>query len=407
MTTRSYTGYRSFSYLEPGVDYREFEAAPDVDRLPPFDLGLTAEQEARASRLLTENIVVSLHDHPVRLPADPEKELSAWNREARLAYGYDGLSRSGMDAVIDNLGWGACESRSGWKWDDVITDLGMRYCDFAHQDYVIRAESVGDIRRAHAEGRLAVIAGLEGAALIENEIDRLDVLHGLGVRQIGIAYSDSNSLGGGLREQRDGGLTALGRRAVRRMNQLGMAIDLSHAGDRTALDVLDVSDSPVLITHAGARGLWATPRMKPDEVIRGCADKGGMIGIEAAPHTTVSPAHPRHTIDSVMDHFEYCVDLVGIEYVGFGPDTFFGDHMGLHRAMSEKLGLKEAVGSGPAHEQVDHVAGMENPGECLPNATRWLVKHGYSDAEIAAVIGGNALRVLGNIWEGTSRGGAA
>ncbi|MCQ6468446.1 dipeptidase, partial [Vibrio parahaemolyticus] len=86
------------------------------------------------------------------------------------------------------------------------------------------------IRRAHAEGRLAVVAGLEGAALIENEVDRLDVLYGLGVRQIGIAYSDANALGSGLREHGDGGLTALGRRAVRRMNQLGMAIDVSHSG---------------------------------------------------------------------------------------------------------------------------------------------------------------------------------
>jgi len=398
VTPTRYSGYQSFSYLERGTDFREFTPAADVDRLPPHDLGLTAEQEERAARLLADNIVVSLHDHPVRLPERAEAELLAWNREARLAYGYEGLSRSGMDAVFDNLGWGACESRSGWKWDDVITDLGMRFCDFAHQDYVIRAGSTDDIRRAHAEGRLAVVAGLEGAALIENELDRIDVLYGLGVRQMGIAYSDANSLGGGLREKRDGGLTTFGRRAVRRMNQLGMAIDLSHAGDRTALDVIEASERPVLITHAGARGLWDTPRMKPDEVIRACAAAGGLIGIEAAPHTTVSPQHRRHTIESVMDHFRYCVDLVGIEHVGFGPDTFFGDHMGLHHAMSERLGVQEMLASGPAHEQVDYVAGLENPGECMRNVTRWLVAHGYSDEDIAAVTGGNALRVLDKIW---------
>ncbi|AGP61298.1 dipeptidase [Streptomyces rapamycinicus] len=398
MATSRYAGYRSFSYLEPGQDYAEFTLAAEVDRLPPHDLGLTMEEEARAERLLTENIAVSLHDHPVRLPEKAEAELFAWTREARLAYGYEGLSRSGLDALFDNLGWGACESRNGWKWDDVITDLGMRLCDFAHQDYVTRAESVDDIRRAHAEDRLAVVAGLEGAALIENEVDRLDVLYGLGIRQMGIAYSDANSLGSGLREKSDGGLTAFGRRAVRRMNQLGIAIDLSHAGDLTALDVIEASEKPVLITHAGARGLWDTPRMKPDEVIRACAESGGMIGIEAAPHTTVSPDHRRHTIESVMDHFRYCVDLVGIKHVGFGPDTFFGDHMGLHHAMSEKLGVADAITSGPRFEPVEHVAGLENPGECFRNITRWLVKHGYSDAEIAAVIGGNALRVLDKIW---------
>jgi membrane dipeptidase len=397
MTANRYTGYQSFSYLEPGTDYPEFTLAADIDRLPGHDLGLTAAQEARAARLLADNIVVSLHDHPVRLPERAETELLAWNREGRLAYGYEGLSRSGMDAVFDNMGWGACESRNGWKWDDVITDLGMRFCDFAHQDYVIRAESVDDIRRAHAEGRLAVIPGLEGAALIENEVDRLDVLYGLGIRQLGVAYSDSNALGGGLGEQHDGGLTALGRRAVRRMNQLGIAIDLSHAGDRTTLDVIEASDKPVLITHAGARGLWDTRRMKPDEIILACARAGGIIGIEAAPNTTISPQHRRHTIESVMDHFQYCVDLVGIEHVGFGPDTFFGDHRGLHHAMSQKFNVK-AITSGPAFEPVDYVAGLENPGECFPNITRWLVKHGYSDADIAAVTGGNVLRVLEKIW---------
>ncbi|CDR02774.1 dipeptidase [Streptomyces iranensis] len=398
MATKRYTGYRSFSYLEAGKDYTEFTPSADVDRLPEHDLGLTADEQARAERLLTDNIAVSLHDHPVRLPQRAKTELLQWNREARLAYGYEGLSRSGLDAVFDNLGWGACESRNGWKWDDVITDLGMRWCDFAHQDYVIRAESVADIRRAHAEGQLAVVAGLEGAALIENEIDRLDVLHGLGIRQIGIAYSDANSLGSGLREESDGGLTSLGRRAVRRMNQLGIAIDLSHAGDRTALEVIEASDKPVLITHAGARGLWNTARMKPDEVIRACAATGGMIGIEAAPYTTVSPQHRRHTIESVMDHFRYCVDLVGIEHVGFGPDTFFGDHLDLHHVMSHKWGVADTIRSGPEFETIESVAGLENPGECFRNITRWLVKHGYSDKDISAVIGGNALRVLEKIW---------
>lgn len=397
MTAKRYSGYQSFSYLEAGTDFPEFTLAADVDRLPGHDLGLTDEQEARAARLLADNVVVSLHDHPVRLPEQAGTDLFAWNREGRLAYGYEGLSLSGLDAVFDNMGWGACESRYGWKWDDVITDLGMRFCDFAHQDYVIRAESVDDLRRAHAEGRLAVVPGLEGAALIENEIDRLDVLYGLGIRQIGVAYSDSNSLGGGLREKHDGGLTTFGRRAVRRMNQLGMAIDLSHAGDRTALDVIEASDKPVLITHAGARGLWATPRMKPDEVILACAQAGGVIGIEAAPHTTVSPQHRRHTIESVMDHFQYCVDLVGIEHVGFGPDTFFGDHLGFHHAMADRLGVA-AIMSGPAYEPVEYVEGLENPGECFANITRWLVKHDYSDADIAAVTGGNALRVLDKIW---------
>ena len=114
------------------------------------------------------------------------------------------------------------------------------------------------------------------------------------------------------------------------MNQLGLAIDLSHASDRTALDTCEQSSKPVFITHAGARGVWDTRRMKPDDVLRAVAGTGGVIGMSAAPHTTLSAGHPRHTIESVMDHFQYCVELVGLQHVAFGPDTLYGDHVGLH-----------------------------------------------------------------------------
>src|SRR5713101_2669878 len=96
------------------------------------------------------------------------------------------------------------------------------------------------------------------------------------------------ALGAGLREARDGGLPDLGRQAVRRMNQLGIAIDVSHSGDQTSLDTIEASEKPIFVTHAGARALWRTRRMKPDEVIRACAEKGGVFGIEAAPHTTLT-----------------------------------------------------------------------------------------------------------------------
>ena len=398
MSESRYAGYRSYSYLEAGTDYPVFDLDAELDRVPAYDLGLDTAQAERTRRLVEENVVISLHDHPQVFPRDVGR-IREYIRTGREHTGYAGLSRSGMTAVFDNLmdGTACVTSKSGWKWDDILYDLGMRLSDIAHQDYVRIAYGTEDILDAHENGQVALVMSLEAATPIENEVDRIDILYGFGIRQMGIAYSEANGLGSGLKEDGDGGLTAFGRRAVERMNKLGIAIDVSHSGDRTCLDTFEASDKPVFITHAGARGVWPTPRMKPDDVLRACAESGGVLGLEAAPHTTLSPDHPRHSLESVMDHFTYCVELMGIEHVAFGPDTLYGDHVGLHHLFASNLGVHDAH-KGPAYEEVPYVAGLENPTECFPNIVGWLVKHGYSDDEITAVIGGNIMRVLKQVW---------
>ena len=398
MKQKRYDGYNSFQYLEPDVDYKSYPLAKQVGRVPEFTVAVDDQQEDRVKRLFQENLVISLHDHCFIAP-DDLSQFMEFRRQGRDWTGYEGLARSGLDAVFDNLmnGTAMITSKGGWKWDDIIFDIGMRLSDIAHQDMVFLATTTDDLWRAKNDGRVAFILSLEGAAMIENELDRIDVLYGLGVRCLGIAYSEANALGAGLREPNDGGLTQFGRDAVRRMNKLGMAIDISHSGDRTSLDTIEVSEKPIFITHAGARALWDSKRLKPDDVIKACAAKGGVIGIEAAPHTTITQRHPRHTIESVMEHFEYCVDLVGIDHVTFGPDAVFGDHVGLHHALAEQLSIKQSRGA-LTYPEVEYVQGFENPAETFPNAIRWLVAHGYSDEDIAKAVGGNVLRVLNEVW---------
>lgn len=398
MATTRYSGYRSYSYLREGEDYAPFELAAEIGRVPPYAQPLTEDERARVRSLLESSIVISLHDHPVVFPRRMEETI-AYNRTARQRTGFEGLSRSWMTCVVDNLmdGTGCITSQYGWKWDDAVLDIGMRLCDIAHQDYVVHATGVRDILDCKSSGRLAWVLGMEAATPIENEVDRIDVLYGLGVRQMGIAYSEANALGSGLRERRDGGLTVFGRRCVERMNRLGMAIDVSHSGDVTSRDVVEASEQPVLITHAGSRTVWNSPRMKPDDVIVACAQRGGVIGVEAAPHTTISRTHPRHSIDSVMDHVLHCIDLVGIDHVAFGPDTLFGDHVGLHDLFAAQLSVRDIQGA-EGFERVAYVDGLENPGECFENIVGWLVRHGFSDDDIRKLIGDNVLRVLGEIW---------
>ncbi|QNN53236.1 dipeptidase [Nocardioides mesophilus] len=398
MTDDTTEAYVSYGYLEPGV-LPEIPLAPELDRVPPYTPELSAEQQERADRLLTDNIVISLHDHPVRFP-DDMRDTPAYNRTGRQHTAFRGLAGSRMTVVFDNMmdGTACVTGNAPWRWSDIVTDLGMRQADLAHQDEVEVVRTVADIHRVHAAGKVGLVFGLEAATPIENELDRLDVLYGLGLRQIGIAYSDANALGCGLNESYDGGLTDFGRRAIHRMNALGLAIDVSHSSDRTGIDTCAASDAPVFITHAGAKGVWDTPRMKSDDVLRAIADTGGVIGMSAAPHTTLSHEHPRHTILSVMDHFHYCVDLVGIDHVAFGPDTLYGDHVGLHTVFGHLLKLGAAAVGGPSFEKVEYVDGLENPTENFTNICGRLVADGFSDDDIAKVLGGNILRALEEIW---------
>ena len=403
---KRYSGYQSFDFLEKGKDFKEFELIQGENAFESYLIPLTPQQEMRVKELAEKYIMISLHEHPHLFPADI-KLTTAYEKEVRIFTAYAALANSYWDCVFDNFmdGTAMITSKSGWKWSDVIYDLGMRFCDLAHQDFIIKCEKVEDIYRAHQEGRIALVAAQEAATMIENELDRIEILYGFGVRVMGITYSESNCLGSGLREPGDGGLTGFGYQAVERMNKIGMAIDCAHSSDQTTLDVIAASRKPVFLTHTGARSLWNIKRLAPDRVLKACADKGGVIGIEAAPHTTLTPTHPHHNIEAFMEHFEYIREMVGIDHVAFGPDTLYGDHVGLHHVFAEALSIDQSHQSrnqdyeaAPQFEEVEYVKGIENPTEASHNILRWLVKHGYADKDIAMVMGENILRVLKDVW---------
>ncbi|TQM01899.1 dipeptidase [Pseudonocardia kunmingensis] len=339
--------------------------ARDVDRLPPYEQELTAAQRERVERLLA-GPVVSLHDHPIRLP-DPLTPQT-WAEQSSAGtdrLGHAGLRASGLDVVLAS------------SLADPDQQRLLRWAARLRED-------------VDPDGPRVLLA-LEDLGSIGTDLDGIVDLHAAGYRSAGLVYNTGNALGGGLGQAHDDGLTSLGREAVAVMNGLGMLVDLSHVGDRTSIEAARSSSAPVVITHAGARACWPSPRMKPDDVLRAVADTGGVIGVEAAPGSTRVHGRPAHDLDAVMTHVAYIAELVGVEHVGLGPDTFFGDHAGLYAAAGW------APVPVPGHEDVplpDHVAGMENPAEAPRNAACWLVRHGWSDADIAKVLGVNAQRVL-------------
>ncbi|MEN3270387.1 membrane dipeptidase [Pseudonocardia sp.] len=359
--------------------------AADVDRLPGEESTLDEAQRRRVEALLSAGPVISLHDHPIRLPHPLTAE--SWSRHkaaARDHLGYAGLAGSGMTGVF-------ASALSGLDLPVLLRWLALLGTDLAHTDQARLAQRVGDVAAAGDAEALTVVLALEDLSSVGEDLAGVEVLYGAGVRSAGLTYNAPNALGCGLAVANDTGLTATGRAAVELMNSLGMLVDLAHVGDRTSLDAAAHSSRPVVISHAGARTVWGSARMKPDDVLRSVAATGGVIGIEAAPNSTRVSGRVEHNLDAVMRHVEYCAELLGIDHVALGPDTFFGDHVGMYAATGASP-MPPPTGEPPATSR--YVAGMENPGEAHRNAAGWLVARGWSDQDISAVLGGNVARVV-------------
>lgn len=398
MKEKKYDGYKSYQYLEENIDYKSYILVEQVKRVPSKTVPLSKSEEERVDEILEKYMVISLHDHLEVYPKNIN-EILDYVRKGRMWIAYEGLAHSGLDCVFSGLfnGVGSIEAKNPWAWINIIHQIGMFLSDVKHQNFVKIAEKVDDIVKAHEDGSIAVVIHLEGVPNIDSNLDRIDVLYGLGVRCMGITYSQGNLFASGLADKKDIGLTDMGYKLIDRMNKLGIAIDLAHASDKASLEAIAASRFPVFITHAGARALWPSRRMKPDEVIQALAERGGVFGVEAAPHTTLTLKRRRHDIDAVMEHFEYIVKLIGIDHVAFGPDTIFGDHVAIHKIFREELSITTSRDALPPYDEVPYVNGLENPSEFI-NIVRWLVKHGYSNYEIEKVIGGNILRVLRKVW---------
>jgi len=355
--------------------------ATDGDRVATWDAGLDEGQRERMARLEREQTWLSLHDHPIRLPDPMTPEVWArYAAEEHERVAVDGLRRSGMRGVFYSM-LGSDDLNLIVRWAARTRAFALTTPGF------FVAERGDAVDRARASGDIALFLSLETIGSVDGVLERVDLLFGAGIRSAGLTYNSPNTLGHGLLSPENGGLTPFGRQVVRRMNELGILVDLGHVGDRTSLDAAETTQRPLVISHAGARALWDSPRLKPDEVIRACAQTGGVIGIEAAPHTTLTYDHRTHDIDAVMAHVAYCVELVGVDHVALGADTMFGDHLGLHRLHPSRL-------PAPEHPMVEYVHGFENPGECHRNAAAWLIRHGYPDDAIAKILGGNVERVV-------------
>lgn len=249
-----------------------------------------------------------------------------------------------------------------------------------------------DIDHAKAKRKVAVIMGLQNADEFRTPGDVKD-FYDVGLRCAQLTYNTQNLIGSGSTERVDGGVTDYGVQVIKAMNDVGMLIDVSHSGDRTTLDAIELSPKPIAITHSNCRALNNHPRLKTDEAIKNLAAKGGVMGITGV-RMFVKDKEPT-TIEDIVDHIDHVVKLVGIEHVGIGSDSdLMGyDHMPKDQYERLKAGYKNTYAF---RDKID-TDGFDHPKKVY-DLTAALLRRKYSDANVQAVLGGNFRRLLGSTW---------
>ncbi len=260
-------------------------------------------------------------------------------------------------------------------------------------DLLIRVDSAADLERVRSEGRLGIIPGVQNSEHFRGPED-VERFHQLGQRVSQLTYNAQNLIGAGATERVDGGISDFGAGIVAAMNKVGMAADVSHCGDRTTLDAFEISTQPVLVTHSNCRALVpGHPRCKTDEAIKAMARRGGVMGI-AALRNFVSPREPV-TLDDYIDHVDHVARIAGIEHVGIGSDADLHGYDDLPAPLLEWLKGRNKSSYG-FRDRVD-IPGLDHPKKVF-DLVEGLIRRGYGDEQIRAVLGGNFRRVLAEIW---------
>jgi membrane dipeptidase len=364
-----------------------FALAAQVGRVPSMVVPLDREQELRFQRLLESLVMIDVHQHPQVLTQDMGQLLDYF-RGREYAWGYEAVRAGGWTTVctanvLSALGFASEGSYIDFR--DLVDEIALMLADMAKQgeDVVMKIGRADDVLAAKQRGVVGFLPTVEHLAM-GAELHRIDVLYGLGVRLAGLTYTRKTFVGDGQFERTDCGLSDLGIAAVERMNDLGMVVDLSHAGTRTALEAIERSRVPVVFSHNAASAIWPTNRTRGDRELTACAERGGLICITAVPNSLSDDPH--QDISCVLDHYDYMVKLVGVDHVGIGTDTQVGDHVGFHKVA---MGRDMAGRRFPA----PYLDGLESPADGK-NIIRGLIARGYPDEAIRKIAGQNALDLL-------------
>jgi membrane dipeptidase len=271
--------------------------------------------------------------------------------------------------------------------DQVRTLLAAFRAGVALEEDLVLGDTLTAVDRVHRDGGIAVAFDLEDSGPLEGDLGLVREFFDLGVRTMLPTYNLRNAAGSGCLDQTDEGLTGYGEALVREMNAVGMVVDGSHCSVRTGLDLAEATRRPMVYSHSSMRAVWDHPRNITDEQARTCAATGGVVGITGV-GIFLGPNDA--SVDALVRHIDYAVDLIGPEHVGVASDFSF-DHEDLELEMTNNPELfpESYTRWGPVQFL---------PPEGLLQVEAALEARGYPPDAVTAILGGNFRRVAAEVW---------
>jgi membrane dipeptidase len=351
-----------------------------------------------AAKLHSESIVVVGHADIIASDVD-------WRRESGERGVLDRrhlptLRAGGATVVCDHVGGDAPYGYlPATRLTTSYLQRFMRALDHTHaeleeSEHFILATTTEHIRRAKREGKIAFVICLEGGAPLEEEISYLRNFYRLGLRCLGLTHDVRNGIGDGVRELSGGGLTHFGVKVVEECNRLGIVVDVSHLSDRGTEDALKVSTQPIIASHSNARSLCPHPRNLTDDLIRGIAQGGGVVGFHALDPFISSKPGP--TLDDLLGHIMHIGEIGGEGCIGIGPDLMENWDETVFTAATERASTVNGI---PATRMKwTYPKGIQS-NAALPNLTEGLLRRGFSSSQVTKFLGGNFMRVFEAVWK--------
>jgi membrane dipeptidase len=306
------------------------------------------------------------------------------------------ILRQCLDSGVTAFNWTVSESSLAGTMERIYFVQELAQSDPKHFQIV---RSTADIARVAQERAMGFVLGFQDPAPIEPGLEKLETFRRQNVLIMQLTYNHRSLFGDGCLEPENRGLTKLGLAAVERMNELGIAVDLSHCGQRTTAEGIAASKKPVLITHAGCSALHAHPRNKDDRELKALADRGGVVGIYFMPYLVASPTSPAR--EHVLAHLDHALKVAGTDHVGIGTDNGMNpvpDSPEQKKKVQEEIARRQKLGIAAPEEDRPPYSPDLNVTNRLEIIADGLEKLGYDAAVNEKVLGKNFYRALGEIW---------